>query len=312
MPRRGDSSHMHEFPEGRRRSRSRVEDEDVVEVMKVRRNEGMSDVGDVGAQTLKKSKTFRARASQAFRSIKNVGKPGRRPSTTEIFSKPDSITPVARQSEDLAAHETVPRPATPSLSRRKSLQLSQFFTFSQSSRTPLAPSDVPAPPRPSSPAKAAHHSLPVFTNPLSPHSKRLRPSPSLEDCGDDPSAATSGGPPTLTKRKSFRRRISALELHHLFSRNSGQSPSPQEDFPDACMTEGESSEVLVDILPATESRAFSMDSSETACSSASSTTVAARPSIPRVNGVESEQDDDLEMRLDSLHFDSLHFDPDEF
>ncbi|KAI0637227.1 hypothetical protein C8Q77DRAFT_1155080 [Trametes polyzona] len=251
--------------------RHRTYDEDVVEVVKVRRNEGMADVGDRTLK-LKKSSTFRVRASQALRSIKNVGKGARRASASESKPKPVPVsvpTPATVHGQPHAVAETLPtrhsyqdaaatpaKAKSPTMSRRRSLTLSQMFAFKESSKenqragsssrpaSPLAPEEPPL-----SPTPTVYDVPPNSARPMSPtdvadsHAERLRPSPSLEDCMATPTrslpsrslspALNSKGDgdeedaskPTLSKRKSFRRRLSVLELQKLFSIGTGGGSS---------------------------------------------------------------------------------------
>ena len=225
-----------------RGSARRYDDEEIVEVVKVRRNEGVTDIGE--GRKMKKSNTFRARATQALRSIKlNVGgsKAQRRASVSEQPRQPAELqasTMPARHScqEELGT----PRPNSPSVARRRSLTLGQLFTTfkeNQSSR-PATPSDELM--SPTSPTLVAPESAPP-TRPISPvdsvaeHPQRLHISPSLEDCMATPTRSPTGtldpqgsSKPTLSKRKSFRRRLSVLELQKLFTLGGNSAP-PSSD-----------------------------------------------------------------------------------
>ncbi|OBZ75648.1 putative transporter mfs2 [Grifola frondosa] len=272
--------------------RGRTLDEEIVEVVKVRRNEGMTDVGDVRTQTMKKSKTFRARASQAFRSIKNVG---RRTAVPSSDSWPPADTHMRASCDQMPSFR--PSSPAPNLTRRKSLMLSQLFTFSQSNRSSPTIFDDPM-----------TSTSPTFSSPTESslsHSRRLNTSPSLEDCMSPPpkpDGRSSTNNPTLSKRKSFRRRLSVLELQKLFSSNSTTNrPSL--------------SEARVDVDVSSERRAYSIDSAGILSSPSTRTCTPSSSggfSSPVFVDDPSHEDFELEMRLDSLHFDTLEFDPDEF
>lgn len=223
-------------------------DEEIVEVVKVRRNEGMSDVGD--GRKMKKSNTFRARASQALRSIGlNVGggKAQRRASVSEHprHAESESQAPATLPTRHSCQQELgTPRPTSPSISRRRSLTLGQLFNSfkeNQSSR-PATPSDELM--SPTSPTLVATESAPP-TRPMSPAESIASPNldtnldtspgPSLEDCVAtstksstllaEPPEVEGSAKPTLSKRKSFRRRLSVLELQKIFTLGGSSAPS---------------------------------------------------------------------------------------
>ncbi|EIW60613.1 uncharacterized protein TRAVEDRAFT_165536 [Trametes versicolor FP-101664 SS1] len=318
------------------------DDEEIVEVVKVRRSEGMADVGDRTLK-LKKSSTFRARATQALRSIKNVGKGSRRATVSE----PKPLMKLAPHAADTVPsrhsyqEETPVSPAratSPTMSRRRSMTLSQMFAFKENSKENRSASRPASPlaDEPLSPTSPSYDS-PVATQPMSPtdvtgsHAKRLQPSPSLEDCMATPTRSLSpggdddGSKPTLSKRKSFRRRLSVLELQKLFTKASGSS-NPQPDL-QASAPSPTPPDVDEDLFSPSLSRPLSMDSTAMLSSSSSRKSsvsfgdtpqMSSRPSYTSQRTVSGSSgvadvisDEDLEMRLDSLHFDSLHFDPDE-
>ncbi|KAI9067047.1 hypothetical protein FKP32DRAFT_1664476 [Trametes sanguinea] len=331
------------------RSHHRTFDEEIVEVVKVRRNEGMADVGDGRTLKMKKSSTFRARATQAFRSIKNVGKSNNTSNRRASVSAPKLMMPTAPPksakmedgsvqtsatlpSRHSCQEPSTPRPTSPTVNRRRSLTLSQMFAFkekekeNQGSGRPASPMSA----EPPSPALPSHDSEPS-ERPMSPtefrssssHGNFLQP---MEDCeatparsasptGDDPSK------PTLSKRKSFRRRLSVLELQKLFSIGGSSNSQP------ATVPSQDTEEDL--FSPTSRSRPLSMDSTgllsrassrKSSLSLATASEMSGRPSSSSHRSasggftgkeVEVLTEEDLEMRLDSLHFDSLHFDPDE-
>ncbi|KAH9952219.1 hypothetical protein B0H21DRAFT_817934 [Amylocystis lapponica] len=309
MPRRSSITWLHNS--GREDAvRGRELGEEIVEVIKVRRNEGLADVEETQPQTMKKSKTFRARATQAFMSIKNVRKGSRRTSVTETWAAEEN----PRELEDNTDERNLPRADTPNLGKRRSVVFSQLFTFNQNSRSSAASSGVP--PSPTSPTSPTLSAVPPRTSissslsTSSSHAMRLHPSPSLEDCMDPPSSdrGYTFPQPSLSKKKSFRRRLSVLELQRLFTSSGpaeSATASSAEELPSPPSRRSKSSELLRDIFRTHESRPCSPDSADMAYSSSSSFPLA-QSSPP------AEDDTELEMRLDSLQFDSLHFDPEEF
>lgn len=373
LPRRGSLALIREntTEEKWERPRRRVMDEDVVEVFKVRRSEGRSEAGDAQSQGIKKSRTLRLRASEAFKSIKNVGKAPRRPSASnsssswgseenvrpaqrpqaaatendvpppvppklgrrksltlsQVFAfsqnhrtspaiETDSETPTcsspdmarSRHSEGDILREPLARPSTPTIPRRKSLTFTQLFTFSPGHRPTLAESDadalgVPAGGGSPLPKRYNMQTMPAAASPSKPHAQRIRPSPSIEDYGpvraDSP---TTPVPPTrLSKRRSFRNRISVLDLQKLFSQGSSASaPAPPRSSTDLTASTSTFSSTF-SLVSAGE-----LSEDDLRRRSAERT----RTRTPTEDPFGGELD--MEMRLDSLHFDSLHFDPEEF
>ncbi|KAI0362710.1 hypothetical protein OH77DRAFT_1442561 [Trametes cingulata] len=328
------------------RSRRETYDEEIVEVVKVRRNEGMADVGDGRTLKMKKSSTFRARATQALRSIKNVGKSSsssRRATVSEPKLAPGDVP--GQAATTLPSRKSYQEPATqkatsPNVNRRRSLTLSQMFAFKENHNSRPASPVVDEPMSPTTPS----YEPDLAARPMSPtdasgsHAKRLQPSPSLEDCNATPTRAPSPSlgaddpsKPTLSKRKSFRRRLSVLELQKLFSIGGSSSNSQAEPAPSSAPPQD--TEDLFSPSPSSSSsrsRPLSMDSTAILSSSSSRTSSVTLGDAParrssssqrtgsdpnlnqnRVGGEDEDADADLEMRLDSLHFDSLHIDPDE-
>lgn len=293
-------------------SNRRAFDEDVVEVIKVRRNEGMSDISHGKQTTMRKSKTFRARASQALRSIKNVGKPNRKPVT--------DIWPAAGNDEnfDHTQAQVSDRASTPNLSRRKSATLSQLFgTARGNSRSSMNTPD----PMAVKPSLSYESSLPT----------PRRASTSLLDRTNTPKVEENGtqddiAKPTLSKRKSFRNRISVLDLQRLFTPSTPGVAAPEIERenprPSSRASKRESipfslssrftpkhpnPETVEDIFGTSNSQLHQRGSLALTKSSSTNSSDLRR---------EFEEDvileSSFEMRLDSLHFDSLHFDPEEY
>src|SRR6266404_6009669 len=122
------------IPESPKRQKER-DDDDIVEVMKVRRSEGMPDVAYANGTVPvpRKAKTLRSRAAQALRSIKNVGKVPRRPALQHVFpakvnnafTTPTSASPPAPA--DKPAKFLPTQQSTPRLKKRMSQPLSNIF-----------------------------------------------------------------------------------------------------------------------------------------------------------------------------------------
>lgn len=315
LPRKGSIAQIKEDildGEGGSRRRQKLVDEEIVEVFKVRRNEGKEDVDEVKAPKMTKSKTFRVRAAEAFKSIKNVGKSGRRPIASSSGNSLTSSGENVQYSDDFQEHGALPRPSTPNLSRRRSLVLSQLFTFSHSSR-PISPEADASTLSSSHPAAALPHrhsfqTMPSIVSPSKSHARRLHPSPSFEDYAGVPQDAGSRSTsptPTISKRRSFRRRISVLELQKLFAVNTSPPTSSQDSR----------APHVPDIFAASGSDPYSVgspDSENMSSSSTSSYDLISVGSFPSETDLRESDGDSMEMRLDSLQFDSLHFDPDEF
>ncbi|KAH9946323.1 uncharacterized protein BXZ73DRAFT_73106 [Epithele typhae] len=300
------------------------------------RRRGGGAVGGTGK--MKKSITFRARASQALRSIKlNVGggKAAARRETVSEQVSPSAASPTIQATtlplrgtfEDVARSPAEPASSTksPTISRRRSVTLSQLFTSFKENQgaRPETPSDDPMSPTSPTLVNSESSSIrPVSpTESLASNARCLHTSPSFEDYDRTPTRPSTLGArslnvlnvdesakPTLSKRKSFRRRLSVLELQKLF-RSSGSNPNvaPPQDGADDVFSPSRPRSRSVDILSTSSTRSTSLSMGELA----SRPLNASRVNSPAADEPEDDDDDDLEMRLDSLHFDSLHFDPEE-
>lgn len=281
---------------------------------------------------MSRSKTFRARASRALRSIKNVGKLSRK-TPAQTATSPSTIRD---ENTEPATPSVAPRAGRDALSKRHSRPLSQIFRFNQGEEP--ATGDVPPSPtgtvRPTSPAFS------VASSPLSPTFPTRTSIPSsilgsLRSSSPSPQPGPSrptspihyDDPPTSPdslrpKSTSFRKRLSLLELPRLFSSSSTISTSSSTSTPSTASLEDPSSDVPPTPLPAAASLARRSSQS----SSKRSWTMS-RPgdeeedygeiqpatSLSMVKEEDSCLNDfSLEMRLDSLHFDSLSFDPNDF
>lgn len=236
------------------RSRSvRRYDDDVVEVVKFRRGDSMADLGPEQTVKTKKTNTFRARATQALRSIKNVGKGSRDRRATVSAPQPLSPDPSQSQSHDqnrnLLQGMTLPtrhsyqdspnpRPASPSLSRRRSLTISQLFTSFKENKEnhnsrPASPADELM--APTSPTLVDSDSSPSVrptspTDSPTPQTRRFLPSALQDYTPPTPKSTTQSAEPEparkpgVERRRSFVRRLSILELQKLFT-GGGSSAS---------------------------------------------------------------------------------------
>ncbi|KDQ59491.1 hypothetical protein JAAARDRAFT_33061 [Jaapia argillacea MUCL 33604] len=209
------------------------DDSDVVEIIKVRRNEGMKDVSEGKSDTLKKQKnsSLKARASQAFRSIKNVGRGNRRPGVKDVFS-PGSGN---RSSGESTSHDSgvdvengfisavSPEQRQPKLLRRKSRQLANFFTFSPGRSSTSSAHTFPIPSSTSLPSFGAAGSLASRPS----YSSNFEESAMVSSMGEEMRSPTLVPPegmerpvspsPSMKRSGTFRKRLSVLNLHRVFS-----------------------------------------------------------------------------------------------
>ncbi|KIJ69519.1 hypothetical protein HYDPIDRAFT_185266 [Hydnomerulius pinastri MD-312] len=316
----------------RGRQRDAREDSDVIEVVKVKRSkEALADPEE--NTKMKRSKTFKARATKALQSIKNVGKSSRKPHVKELWTSSESMPGIFKgvQEQIRQQQEQMDQqpPATPnrkgSLSRRNSRSLSQMFQSVKAPRpeSPLltrttSPTLPPEPP----------HMLPSATSSSLAYLKNSDTSPSVNEAltpaTTDEMVDRPASPSPSVKKNN--RRFSVLELHKLFSFSSSSpdDPSPasagapfppprnisvpstststmSSDYPDVPVEEGAYAAVhFLDLDKADQKLVASryhqaMDTDEDELP------------LPR-----RPRDFSFEMRLDSLHFDSLSFDPEEF
>lgn len=296
-----------------RSSHRRGFDEDVVEIVKVRRNEGMTDVTN-GKHSMRKSKTFRARASQALRSIKNVGKTGRKPLS--------GVWPSVERDENAEQnqYDSSDIPTTPNLSRRKSATLSQLFgTVRTNSRSPMTQSVVPS--------FASESPLPTPQHPSTSLGDRTNIPMAIEHEEENHHIK-----PSLSKRKSFRNRISVLDLQRLFTPSTqataDANASPAEEGHTRPSSRASKRESIPFSLssrftakhhtPVAAEDVFSSSWSQPSFETQRSSLALSKSSSNNSSTLRREFDEDVilessfEMRLDSLHFDSLHFDPEEY
>ena len=321
MPRRGSTPRstlsrtvsppaLAPIPESPKRPKEK-DDDDIVEVMKVRRGEGMLDVAYAhgAVPTLRKSKTLtlRSRAALALRSIKNVGKTPRRPALDQVFPAKENEQPAVKaevptptQSSTVdrrrAKSEDMFNPthtSTPRLKKRKSQPLTNLFgpgSLETELVGPSAPDTIglgfsPPPPHPGG--------FRTF-----PYSRGASAStPALHLLKDEPARPTS---PTFSLR-GHRRKFSFGSLQSILSGNTQSTPEPQlaEASPDV--------DPISPQTPVDEG----WDSEEDYDSPRRRV---APGRVPRRSDENDypEQDISFEMRLNSLHFDTFNFDTEAF
>ena len=325
--------------------------EDIVEVVKVRRNEGKVDTSTaIINPAMKRTRTIKLPFQKAFRSIKNVGRSssGRKPHSKDIwsFSKSSPNVPAkgarAQQQEKIQPPPTVPpRAPSPLLTRQASRRLSQLFTRNNHSNVtlPLAVLSEPEPTPGLARPPERPPSLVISTEQSSslPYLRNTDTSLSIDDLillATPPKAnvpqtdsPTSRSLSSSSKRSS--QRVSVIDLHRLFTFSI-----PGED--QHSITGLRPSR---DTAPSLPSLLVSNDATSTTTSGTSSTASSYNyaphnfsPTLEsnrNSNGRSKNQwgasevhhrwssdgvpsDIDGEMRLDSLHFDSLSFDPENF
>lgn len=315
-------------------TQDKSEDEDDIEVYKVGK-----EIPSISGKKehMSRSKTFISRASQALRSIKNVGKLSRKqPAPAHIVNthsliKDENVGPATPSVASRGGKET--------LSKRRSRPLSQIFRLNQEEGLPAdaVPPSPTATVRPTSPAFS------IASPPLSPTSptrssmrssiqSSLRPSSPSPQPG--PSRPTSPihydylptSPDSLRpKSSSFRKRLSLLELPRLFSSPSTVSSASSVSTPSTASLEDPPSDVPPTPLPTTTSLARRSSKSSSKRSWSTSRLgdddneeedygeIQPATSLSMVKEEDSYVNDiSLEMRLDSLHFESLSFDPNDF
>lgn len=293
--------------------------EDVIEVVKVRRNEGKAVDATTGPAP-KRSKTMKMPFQKAFRSIKNVGKGTSRPKhhAKDVLSSSQG-TPQAQPQEEIAPSS---RATSPMLTRQGSRRLSQFFSRSNHSNADL----VLATTEPTIVTTSNTDSSTLSNIEHTPET-----SPLVDELGVNVEPTQSERPlsPTLSSNRSSRR-FSVLDLHRLFTFSS--SPSIPTEDQDQNLNSRTSQDAPT--LPTRSSHTPSSIPSTTTTSTSSEyaypalistdaysvdkigggdrwrTSNEIRRSVDEPEGVPGDLR--FEMKLDSLHFDSLSFDPEEF
>lgn len=284
--------------------------EDIVEVFKVRRNEGKQEV----PPPIKRSKTLKMPFQKAFRSIKNVGKSSasRKPNVKDIrasiMAPPGSLAKQAPQEE---IEPTLPpsRASSPVLTRRASQRLSKIFTKRNHSNVDLTTTAS------------------TFTSDSqsSSHCRETATPLVVDDLGVFISDPNQPERPLISSVSSKRssKRFSVLDLHRVFAfspspptpgEEDQDIPRPSQDAPSLPALSHDSASVpsttSSESIHASPDVAFSDPLSYAVNNKVHWRTSAEMRRLSNPTGVPS--DVNFEMRLDSLHFDSLSFDPEDF
>ncbi|KIK08139.1 hypothetical protein K443DRAFT_672622 [Laccaria amethystina LaAM-08-1] len=203
--------------------RDAAEDSDVIEVVKVGRSRRQTKDEDQIPEPIKtkRSNTFRARASKAFRSLRGSLRASK-PLAQDIFVSAPSNSQI--QPDEEQGSSSYPRPRTPTMSRRSSVILSQLFSApSLKSRSSTSSFDDPA--NSIAPGSPSAPSFPSCTH----LSTSRRASIYQEENRDLQSRAPS---PCLStaSHKTTNRRFSMLNLQKLFSFSStSRAATPSSD-----------------------------------------------------------------------------------
>lgn len=311
------------IPESPKRHKER-DDDDIVEVMKVRRSEGMPDVAYANgtAPVFRKPKTLRSRTVQALRSIKNVGKVPRRPALEQVFPAKENNGHTTETSTPTSAHapawednhsKVLPtQPSTPLLKKRASQPLSNLFGLGQGH--PASAPSVPDAPGPTSTPSKRFRTLTHLRSASAPLTASASMS-ALHLPTDGPARPKS---PSFSLRGT-RPKFSFVNLQSMFSavphdpeRESVPEPGPES--PVAMTTDVEMDHP--DPAPPRDVQApddDGWDSDEDYDSPRRHATLGTtmrrladvRPSLEQLEF-------SSETRINSLHFDSFSFDADAF
>lgn len=298
------------IPESPKRHKER-DDDDIVEVMKVRRSEGMPDVAYAHGTVpvFRKPKTLRSRAAQALRSIKNVGKVPRRPALEHVErvfpAKENSGHTAPTHAPVWADKQFLPtQPSAPLLKKRMSQPLSNLFSLGQGNPASASSvSDAAGPtPSPSGRFRTMPHSRGTSATVSTSASTST-----LHLQTDGPARPTS---PSFSIRGT-RHKFSFVNLQSIFSGNEPErepvatTPDAETDYPDPELSRTVQTPV-----------GEGWDSEEDYDSPrrhANLGTTMRRPADEADEGPSlEEQEFSFEMRLNSLHFDSFSFDADAF
>ena len=305
---RADQLGLAPIPESPKRAKEK-DDEDIVEVMKVRRGEGMPDVAYAHGTvlTLKRSKTLRSRAVQALRSIKNVGKAPRRPTQQYLFPAKEN-----GHSIETSTPAHAPAPATadkhtkalstqqsmPRLKKRVSQPLANLFGLGLGTST-----------------AASNTSDVIGVGATSSHSGRFRTmpysrsgsasTPALHLSTDEPARPTS---PSFSIRGT-RHKFTFVNLQSIFAGNSTGTTEPEsESQPVTTDSELDGPALSRTVQTPVDD---GWDSGEDYDSPRQHADLGTMPR-PSDESLYPEQEISFEMRLNSLHFDSFSLDADAF
>jgi hypothetical protein len=292
----------------------------VVEVVKVRKSDVLTNVGAVSAPTMKRSKTFKYRASKAFQSIKNVGKGStRKKSAKEIWPSDSDQNSSGRPSS--SPHEEI-GPLPNHQARNRTLSRGGLTTLSQLFQAPNDTSTTDVSPA-ISPSEPEFPPL-SYTNLSSPSSSICTVLPDTLFHFDDQTSRSTAGEsrtdlpevrapsPALSTTKSFRQRFSVIDLIRFFSFSSNTPP-----LSSSCATSTTSSSPTISLSRGVSSSSEIGPETPTEDKHPYSDKVApvgwSKPiDNVTVEGAETLPDLSFDMKLNSLHFDSLSFDPEAF
>ncbi|TFK55293.1 hypothetical protein OE88DRAFT_1805660 [Heliocybe sulcata] len=247
---RPQSQLAQEWEHAVREARRHYEDDsEIIEVIKVRRNEGLNERFNegLGDGAIKKNRTLKSRASRAFMSIRNMSKGNRKTSAISTFAQReeyrDSLdsTATSARSTSESGPDQVDRSRAQSpdepprkLSRRKSLTLSSIFAMSHGNRSSSSvnvdravsqrgPSSADQEPdRTISPSSSMGSSI-TSTSESSASAEDTELFMPVAPPEDLPPRPTS----SLSVKRSFRKRLSTLNLSRIFT-SSAETDSPSE------------------------------------------------------------------------------------
>jgi hypothetical protein len=325
-PRRGSSHRslsgganlrrLSSIPESPKRVKER-DDDDIVEVMKVRRGEGMPDVAYAhgSVPTLRRSKTLRSRAAQALRSIKNVGKAPRRPTLEHVVPAKENRhstetkdpaptevppTPTAEKHRKMKSSRTASQSSIPRLKKRVSQPLSSLFGLGLGS-SESAPNTANA----IGLDVSSSHSGGFRTMPYSRSASASTPALQLFKDKDE-ARPTS---PTFSIRGT-RHKLSFGNLQSIFSGNMANASEPVLEAQQAA-ADPEADDTAQPRMVQTPDIEDGWDDSEDYDSPRRHSDLGTmrRPSD---ESFFPEQEISFEMRLNSMHFDSFSIDADAF
>ncbi|KAH9028087.1 hypothetical protein EDB85DRAFT_1625872 [Lactarius pseudohatsudake] len=308
------------IPESPKRHKER-DDDDIVEVMKVRRSEGMPDVAYAHGTVpvFRKPKTLRSRAAHALRSIKNVGKVPRRPALERV----EHVFPAKENSghtvpthapawADKQANFLPTQPSAPLLKKRMSQPLSNLFSIGQGNPASASSVSDAADPTPS--PSGRFRTMPHSRGTSATVSTSASTS-TLHLQTDGPARPTS---PSFSIRGT-RHKFSFVNLQSIFSGNATVPHEPEREPAPEPEPVATTSDAETDYPDPELSRTVQTpvgdgwDSEEDYDSPRRHANLGTTMRRPADGGPSlEEQEFSFEMRLNSLHFDSFSFDADAF
>ena len=296
------------IPESPKRAKER-DDDDIVEIMKVRRGEGMPDVAYANGSvpTLRRSKTLRSRAAQALRSIKNVGKAPRRPMG-------EHVVPAKENDQSVKTKVPAPAPAPPTADKHRA----KAQPLHTQSSLPRLKKRVSQPLSNLFGSEASSNASDAIGANISPsHSKGFRTlpysrsasasTPTLQLLADEPTRPTS---PSFSIR-STRQKFSFVNLQSIFSGSTPGAGETGEQVPEP--QQAEANPELDDPAPPRAVQTpvdEGWDSGEDYDSPRRHVGTMRRPIDE--DSYLGEREFSFEMRLNSMHFEDFSFDADAF